>query len=1129
MKKPLIIFLVLVVIIGAGYLSDWAYPQPIPTSYDPTAIHWLSTHVAGDILYNDASTNDSRSWIVLAKGTAGQFLNMNAGATAPQWSTLTIHAESHNIASHSDTSATGTELDTLTDNSIADILHRHSELVASDGSPDPALSVDSVGRVGIGTAAPEAKLHIENFFAAPPDDLGDFDNYHLVILGEINTGRHAGMLFSTDINTYGGSAIVHYDTGAGGVGDLVFYTKQSISAIPPVEVMRLDDTGDVTAAGALEGAVLTEGGVAIYNLNELNEWAGSASITTLGTITTGAWRVANGIELATATTASNYKTFYSDGSGDVQELANGTTAYILTSQGTGTAPHWAVAPGAAGGDAWGDPVDAHIIPTGADDTYDVGSSTAQFRNGYFDGTLEADVLTEGGNDVYNSSETPGGELGGTWASPTIDDDVIDFTEIVDAMTMDTPTTIAMANNSLTMNFTTPSDGLTLNSTGAFTNHLLHLYQSAGNPGAGTALMHLSYVDVDIIPIFSDHVGVQASAIIQKYQLNKSNNDTSDNDELYDSWYFDQDGTVTAQGEIEFIRITYVATDTSEDTEDAQIEWDLMSNGTLTERMVLNNAGQLQMDGGVTTAGTVEGATLTEGGVGVLNSTELSQWTGSASITTLGADSVSDNEIDYSNVTLDDFDYQGNYKTFYTDGSGDVQELANGTNTWVLTSQGTGTAPAWAEATGGGATAWDDISDPDNSGLITITFDNAEATLFTGDNDAAVSFMTIQNSDADHTGGNMYLLDLDYSADDGDVDADFIKFQDSGSVVMTIQQNGEIATDGGITAGGTVEGATLTEGGVAILNTGEYDGGTDPTADLEEETHASEHAVSGADTTYPADPGADGILLWDDNPGVLEWAAIGAGLSYDGSTLTATGATTAWDDIADPDADDTIALTGYEIRWSTTLDEVAHVAVRIDHIDADVTAETTLFQIQSRDVGDTDLTYIRVVDSSWDAYQTIFSVGASGAVDIGHATDTTLSRASGGVLQVESNALTRDIDVPGMTSTTPEIIYAFNIHDIDAGYDDIALQFPRAMTITKVTAMCIGGTNVIGRLYEVDGDGDDSDAVGVEVGDWTFTTTETEDSSFNNATLDAGDYLQWDTTSVSGSVTNFRLTVEGYET
>ena len=45
-----------------------------------------------------------------------------------------------------------------------------------------------------------------------------------------------------------------------------------------------------------------------------------------------------------------------------------------------------------------------------------------------------------------------------------------------------------------------------------------------------------------------------------------------------------------------------------------------------------------------------------------------------------------------------------------------------------------------------------------------------------------------------------------------------------------------------------------------------------TADLDEETHASEHAVSGADTVFPADPNADQFLMWDDVPGTLVWAS-----------------------------------------------------------------------------------------------------------------------------------------------------------------------------------------------------------------------------------------------------------------
>jgi len=61
------------------------------------------------------------------------------------------HAESHNIASHSDTTATGTELNTLTDNSVANTLHRHSELSASDGTPDKVIDIGSSGIVVLNT------------------------------------------------------------------------------------------------------------------------------------------------------------------------------------------------------------------------------------------------------------------------------------------------------------------------------------------------------------------------------------------------------------------------------------------------------------------------------------------------------------------------------------------------------------------------------------------------------------------------------------------------------------------------------------------------------------------------------------------------------------------------------------------------------------------------------------------------------------------------------------------------------------------------------------------------------------------------------------------------------------------
>lgn len=61
---------------------------------------------------------------------------------------------------HSDVVANTAALVPLTDDSMADALHRHSELSASDGSPNPALSVDTAGNVIIGTGSPIAKLDV---------------------------------------------------------------------------------------------------------------------------------------------------------------------------------------------------------------------------------------------------------------------------------------------------------------------------------------------------------------------------------------------------------------------------------------------------------------------------------------------------------------------------------------------------------------------------------------------------------------------------------------------------------------------------------------------------------------------------------------------------------------------------------------------------------------------------------------------------------------------------------------------------------------------------------------------------------------------------------------------------------
>lgn len=109
----------------------------------------------------------------------------------------------HTIASHSDTTATGAELETLTDNSMADTLHRHSELSASDGSPDAALSVDTSGKVGIGTASPDGTVHAHTATAGVVAANTDADD--LVVENDANGGIHILVPDASDANIMFGS------------------------------------------------------------------------------------------------------------------------------------------------------------------------------------------------------------------------------------------------------------------------------------------------------------------------------------------------------------------------------------------------------------------------------------------------------------------------------------------------------------------------------------------------------------------------------------------------------------------------------------------------------------------------------------------------------------------------------------------------------------------------------------------------------------------------------------------------------------------------------------------------------------------------------------------------------------
>ncbi|MBA7678064.1 hypothetical protein ES703_86335 [subsurface metagenome] len=106
---------------------------------------------------------------------------------------------------------------------MADTLHRHSELSASDGIPDRALVVDAAGNVGINIAVPLSKLHLEGEALI---DVGRGDFY---IENNANDNADgAGITFRTSLNpsAEGGNIFSVRSSGHG----LRFWAGQNVTS-----------------------------------------------------------------------------------------------------------------------------------------------------------------------------------------------------------------------------------------------------------------------------------------------------------------------------------------------------------------------------------------------------------------------------------------------------------------------------------------------------------------------------------------------------------------------------------------------------------------------------------------------------------------------------------------------------------------------------------------------------------------------------------------------------------------------------------------------------------------------------------------------------------------------------------
>ena len=141
-----------------------------------------------------------------------------------------------------------------------------------------------------------------------------------------------------------------------------------------------------------------------------------------------------------------------------------------------------------------------------------------------------------------------------------------------------------------------------------------------------------------------------------------------------------------------------------------------------------------------------------------------------------------------------------------------------------------------------------------------------------------------------------------------------------------------------------------------------------------------------------------------------------------------------------------------------------------------------------------------------------------------------------ILAEHLNALETKVGVDGSAdpnsldykiNNLPSVSYSksFVITNPTSLSDSPLWRTPVAITITAIHVLCIGGTNIVGMLDECDANGanpipvDATDIAGIA------GSNVNDDGSLSNPGIDAGDYIGWHTTSVSGTVTRVIITFD----
>lgn len=245
-------------------------------------------------------------------------------------------------------------------------------------------------------------------------------------------------------------------------------------------------------------------------------------------------------------------------------------------------------------------------------------------------------------------------------------------------------------------------------------------------------------------------------------------------------------------------------------------------------------------------------------------------------------------------------------------------------------------------------------------------------------------------------------------------------------------------------------------------------GSDLTADLEEETHASEHAVGAADTVFPADPNADRVLQWDDDPGTLAWVESGGA-----ETDPQVGGVT---------SDSVCMADGVAIQCNITKDASGscgannvcmgghtHPTTEISGVNAgtDLTADLEE-EVTEGSLADSTVVSADIKDGTIAGgdLATNIAITSTGVQDFGGASSVEIPNAAAptldatGEIGVDTSDVGQLIAVSGDSTTliiVPGTYFGgFTIENLAAADDNIPIPgYPWPVTIKKFWCSCVG--------------------------------------------------------------------------